>query len=667
MTRGGALGAAGLAVLIVLSTGFRAWAARDIPVPWIAPDEMVYGLLAWSLYHDGQLTILGGPTPFYSLLVPAFTGIPLSIGGFAFGYGLLKVVQAMTMSLAAVPVYFWGCSLVSRRWALVAAALTVAVPGLAYSGLVMTEVLFYPLFVLAAWAMAHALVRPTPRAQSLVVVASVAAAATRLQAIVLLPAFAGAVMLHAVLTRSARTIRLLWPTFAALTAVALIWLGWRLSTGGSLVAGYAGVTEASYGIGGATKFVVYHTASLLILTGVFPVCAVAVLLVEGLLRGEPAEQARAYLAIAASLVFFFVVEVGVFASQHVGRLAERNLLALAPVLFLGFVLWVDRGGSRRFAVTAAVAFVAAAALMALPVKRMVGDAAAPDAFTLIPLIKLLHATSLRTMELAFYIGAGVAVLLFALVRRRWLPLLPVLLLAAFVGASVSASGYVSAKAKAQQVEFLGPDRRWVDRAAAGPTAYLYDGERDWNSVWQTIFWNHRIDRVYNLLGATVVGPLPQRPVEIAPDGRLTGGDDDAPAFAVTSGTFTVAGTPIAQSGQADLFQNGLQLWKVAPPLRLVSRAVGLKPNGDIPPYGEGTVVGYGCREGGTFTVTLLVKQPQTIVLARNGHPWRKLRFRVPQTWRGHLPAAPSPLYGVCTLDVRPDGLLGTTVFTFEPG
>ena len=34
---------AALAALVLVSTAFRAWAAVEVPVPWIAPDEMVYG------------------------------------------------------------------------------------------------------------------------------------------------------------------------------------------------------------------------------------------------------------------------------------------------------------------------------------------------------------------------------------------------------------------------------------------------------------------------------------------------------------------------------------------------------------------------------------------------------------------------------------------------
>jgi len=41
-----------------------------------------------------------------------------------------------------------------RRWAYAAAVLTLVMPGLAYSGLLMTEAAFLPITVLAAWASA---------------------------------------------------------------------------------------------------------------------------------------------------------------------------------------------------------------------------------------------------------------------------------------------------------------------------------------------------------------------------------------------------------------------------------------------------------------------------------------------------------------------------------
>ena len=62
-------------------------------MPWIAPDEMIYGLTGISLWDSGTLDILGGPTPYYSLLYPAFAGIPLNLGSLEFGYGALTIVR----------------------------------------------------------------------------------------------------------------------------------------------------------------------------------------------------------------------------------------------------------------------------------------------------------------------------------------------------------------------------------------------------------------------------------------------------------------------------------------------------------------------------------------------------------------------------------------------
>ena len=663
-----------LAVLVVASAGLRAWAAREVVGPWISPDEMIYSLLGLGLYQTGHLSILGAPAPYFSLVVPAFVGLPLSLGGVGFGYGLLKVLQALVMSLAAVPAYFWARSLVSQPWALAAAALTLAVPGLAYSGLVMTEVVFYPLLVVTAWTMARALVRPTWQAQALLVVATLLAMATRLQAIVLVPAFVTALLFDALLARSAGVGRRLWPALAALGAITLAWLGWRLAARAPLLAGYADVTHVSYGVEHAAQFVAYHAASLLILTGVFPACAVATLFIEGLLHPERLPEVRAYLAVAGSLTLWLVSEVGVFASEHVGHLAERDLLGLAPVLFVGFVLWLQRGGHRSFLVAAAVVLASAALLLTLPLDRMVTVFATQDAFTLIPLWKLRQATSLHTLELVFSIATAVVVLMFVLLPRRLLVVLPLLLLAAFSVASVSASLYLRDEAAQQRADFLGPDPSWVDHAAGGSAVYIYDGEPNWDAVWHTLFWNDKIRWIYDLPEVAVPGPVPQRGVFLAPSGRLTptDGDADSAGYAVISSAYTLIGSPLAQIAQNGLEQAGLRLWRIQPPLRISTHVFGLRGNGDLDPGGEGTLLAYGCKTGYHFLVTLLVKTPTTIELLRNGRLYRRLKYSSPQAnevWRGRIPTieGAGPAAGTCRLQLRSSGLIGTTVFGIERG
>ena len=130
--------------------------------------------------EHGSLDILGGPTPYYSLLTPLLAGFPLA--AFGLDSGLRRAAGApgagdVAGGGARVPV--GTLARLARGRPCVAAALAVAVPGLTYSGLVMTEVLFYPLLVLAAWAAAEAIVRPTWQAQRSLVAAFLAVARRR--------------------------------------------------------------------------------------------------------------------------------------------------------------------------------------------------------------------------------------------------------------------------------------------------------------------------------------------------------------------------------------------------------------------------------------------------------------------------------------------------------
>ena len=49
--------AAGLVLIamVVVSAGLRFWGAQSFTVPWIAPDEMVYGLLGQDLWEQAFL------------------------------------------------------------------------------------------------------------------------------------------------------------------------------------------------------------------------------------------------------------------------------------------------------------------------------------------------------------------------------------------------------------------------------------------------------------------------------------------------------------------------------------------------------------------------------------------------------------------------------------
>ncbi len=66
------------------------------------------------------------------------------------------------MSLAAVPAFFLARRVVRDGLALLAALMTIAIPSMAYTGTVMTENAFYPLFLVVALVLVLVLERPTP-------------------------------------------------------------------------------------------------------------------------------------------------------------------------------------------------------------------------------------------------------------------------------------------------------------------------------------------------------------------------------------------------------------------------------------------------------------------------------------------------------------------------
>ena len=123
-----------LGLLVVASLGLRAWAALAVPSPWMSPDEESYAAIGRGLWHGDGLSALGHPAAYLSLFYPLFVGLPLSLSDVQFGYDLAKLAQATVMSLAAVPVYLWGRSWMPRAYALLAAGLTLLLPGLGTRG-----------------------------------------------------------------------------------------------------------------------------------------------------------------------------------------------------------------------------------------------------------------------------------------------------------------------------------------------------------------------------------------------------------------------------------------------------------------------------------------------------------------------------------------------------
>jgi 4-amino-4-deoxy-L-arabinose transferase-like glycosyltransferase len=130
-------------LIVVCSALLRIVLARRMVAPWIMVDELIYSELAKSFAQHGQFLVRDVPSNGYGFVYPVliapafrlFSSVPQA-------YTAAKVIDSVLMSLAAVPAYLLARRVVRPSLALVAAALTVAVPSLVYTGTLMTETVF---------------------------------------------------------------------------------------------------------------------------------------------------------------------------------------------------------------------------------------------------------------------------------------------------------------------------------------------------------------------------------------------------------------------------------------------------------------------------------------------------------------------------------------------
>ncbi len=606
---------AGGALLLIVAV--RIWMAGNIVTPWILLDELIYGEMARSFAESGDLLVRGVPAGTPAVLYPvAISPAWLVTDTIPHAYGLAKAINVVVMTAVVVPVWFWARRLVPPLWALAAVALVLVMPSMLYTGVLMSENAFFPLFVASAFAMAAALERPAVWRQAVVFVPVGLAIGVRVQAIVLLAVLPAAILVKALLDalapgdgprgrRALATLRAFWPTFAVLAAGAVLFAGYESARGRSLASAlgsYADVARADYALGTVLHWLTLHFAELAFSVGVVPACAL--LLLVGIAAGgrstTPAE--RAFLAVATAAVPLVVLQVALFASRFSLRIEERYMFPLAPLFFLALVLWIARGLERPPVLAVAAAVVPVLLLLDVKLKDLLGVQILSDTFALIPVWRAAQlldggVDAAQTLLLA---GSVVAAAAFLFVPRRFAVVLPLGVAAFLAFSSWPVYGAVRDYARSLAGYAGAGDRDWIDDAAGGGVhaPYLYDAARvpgyDDMILWQTEFWNGDVGDVVRL-GPQVRDPLVEQVGSVDPaTGAITAPGIGSPRYAVTSSGLTLAGKPLASKSL-------LTLYRVQPPLRLASSVEGV--------YGDGWMGAQAAYSGytggpGRMSVTL---------------------------------------------------------------
>ena len=640
-----------VSVAVQLALGLR------VVSPWIMVDELVYSDMARSFASTGHFLIRGAHANYgfvYPLLIsPAYALLsPMSEV-----YRWVRVIDALAMCSVVLPAYLLARRVLKLPSALAVAALAVAVPSMAYVGTVMTENVFYPIFVWLIFALVCALERPTLRRQIAVLALCALAFVTRAQTVALVVAVLTAPLVLAWIERGRpRRLAAFRPLYGIVGLVAVLVVAVEVARGRSpaqVLGNYSVTSNGGYHVWPVVKWIVLHVAELDLSLWILPFAALIVLIANARHLDRPL---RVFVAAVTSVSFWLLLEVGTFASQYSQRIEERNLFYLAPLFVIALLAWIERGQPKPPSATVVAVLFAAALPGAIPFLSLLNINSQSDTIGLQPWWFLGDAwagrTSVAMVAVLLSVALGAA---FLWLPRRYAPVLPVLVALGFLATWLPVEQWQHSfprLSKSAYAQGIAARKSWIDRAVGqnADVAVLWSGGNRYG-VWQNEFWNRSIRRVYSL-GSTMSGGLPATVVSIGAADRATGilrdrkGHELLDPYVLTSSGVTLVGRRVAADPAKKLV-----LYRVSVPVRVTTRIEGLHTDRANPWSGNRVVwTRSECRPG-TLTVIVssdaLLFRGTTQTLAIGGTtPARTLHLQ-PTTSHRQLTLPLTPRNGVC--------------------
>lgn len=133
-------------------------------LPYWSGDEYVYKMIASGIWAGGGRAGIPHPDQIqHATNLPNMLYPYLIAPGFVFGeafYSGVRLINALVVTAGLIPTYLMARRLVGTRLSLIIACMAVALPGVFISAFAVTEVLYFPLYLWAAWAGLRCLERP---------------------------------------------------------------------------------------------------------------------------------------------------------------------------------------------------------------------------------------------------------------------------------------------------------------------------------------------------------------------------------------------------------------------------------------------------------------------------------------------------------------------------
>jgi hypothetical protein len=649
-----------LAMIVISSFALRAWLARGMLGPFIMVDELIYSELARSFAAGDGFQVRDVPATGFSLVYPILISPVYRLSdSLPDAYAAVKTLNALFMSLAAVPAYLLARRLLTVPMSLAAAVLAVSLPSLVYTGTVMTENVFYPLFLTGSLVLVLVLERPT-RGRQLTLFALLGLLfATRVQAVAFAPAIVAAPFLLALFAGQPlrATLMRFRVLYELLVGGAILVVAAQLLRGrspGDLLGAYSIVGDRSYDPETVARFFLYHLAELDLYLGVLPFAAFVLLAV---IARRSAPGLAPFLAAGTALTVSLLLVVAAFASEFANRIQERNTFVVAPFFLIALLVWVDRGLPRPRWMAPAVAAACALLPLAIPFERFIETGAISDTLALLPIWNAYGSLLFDSIDATVLAGGILAAALFVFVPRRWALALPAVTLLFFAAISHNVwfgeHGFRQASVGALFQGIRVGDRDWIDEAIppGATVAVVWKGVTDRFAVNQNEFFNRSVGPVY-FIGGPTPGGLAETEVtidEATGELRTKAGQRIDPRYLLAEDAVSPDGVVLARDPGI-----GLTLWRVASPLVATATRIEGQYPGDTWSGRTVTWTRERCR-GGTLTVSLssdpqLFDEDQIVTASVGGEVVGRARIAPAGTAR--LRVRPTPQRGTCRVVFR---------------
>ena len=565
----------------------QAWAHKT---PWLFGDELQLTQISRAIAATGHAARRGQPYSFTTLwtyvIAPAWL-----IDNLHSAYAAVKYLTVIVMTATVFPAYGIARLMVGRRPALFVAAASAAIPAVAYSSMIVEEPFAYFWSTLALFLILRALITPSRWWIGGAVLASVLAPLVRGELAVIPVVFllAGVFLLWR--SEYAEQRRRSWGGWD--------WVGFVTLVIGAVVIVSAVLGHRSLEWNYTTRLYkdrmldlsLNAAGALTIGLGVLPVVAGLAMLWRA-----PDEPWSYGLRVFRSVLLAAIISFGLYTAVKSTYVSisfgtytyERNLIYLAPLLFTGTALWLERRRLNPIALALASAFVL---VLILTTPYEMGQDFSYNAPGLAILQQANRYLSLdptsAKIGLVALLGFSIALLMAPRFLGRGAAWLVLAVAAAVFAWNLTAEIAFASASNRSSDRFADNIRApftWVDDVTGGAST-LYIGQQmtDQNGEWLTEFWNRSIKAVWSLDG-TAQGPGPFLTPDPRPtDGALCShgrcGDWGYPYVVEERGIEIVGKTVATHLHRAG---GGLEKWrlvKVDPPLRLGGAVTDVYPDG----------------------------------------------------------------------------------------